>query len=53
MGEGFRLSENLFVIPVDMDNRIAEDIAREAAIRIVELCEKVGQEREVVKKEGD
>ena len=46
MGENYRIGENLFVIPVDMENRYVEDIAREAALRIVEICEKVGQEHE-------
>lgn len=53
MGETFRVGDNLFVIPVDMENRSVEDIAREAAIRIAELCEEVGREREANKKEGD
>ena len=35
MGENYRIGENLFVIPVDMENRYVEDIAREAALRIV------------------
>ena len=42
MGENYRIGENLFVIPVDMENRYVEDIAREAALRIVEICEKGG-----------
>ena len=53
MGEIMRVGENLFVIPVNMENRFVDDIAREAATRIAELCEQVGREREVCKKEGD
>ena len=53
MGETFRVGDNLFVIPVDMENRLVEDIAREAVIRIAEFCEEVGRGREANKKEGD
>ena len=53
MGENIRVSENLFVLPVDMEGKSVDDIAREAAKRIVELCDQVGREREASKKKGE
>ena len=38
MGENIRVSDNLFVLPVDMEGRSVDDIAKEAAERIVEIC---------------
>ena len=40
MGENIRVSDNLFVLPVDMEGRSVDDIAREAAERIVEMISK-------------
>ncbi len=50
MGENIRVSDNLFVLPVDMEGRFVDDIAKEAAERIVEICDRVGREREASKK---
>ena len=39
-------SENeIYVIGVDMDNRSPEEIAKDAALQIVELFDKIAQER--------
>ena len=42
--------ENIFVLPIDMDNRTVEDIAREAALRIVDVCDQIAKQREMEKK---
>ena len=46
MGKSVQVGENMFVLPVDMENRSVEDIAREAASSILEVCEQVGRQRE-------
>lgn len=45
MKENIQMSENIFVLPIDMDNRSVEDIAREAALRINDVCEQVAKQR--------
>jgi len=50
MSEDIQMGENLFVLPIDMDNRSVEDIAREAVLRINEVCDQVAKQREAEKK---
>ena len=50
MGKFFQSGENIFVLPVNMENRPAEDIARDAALSILEVCEQVGRQREAERK---
>ena len=50
MGKSFQVGENMFVLPVDMENRPVEDIARDAVSSILEVCEHVGRQREAEKK---
>lgn len=50
MGKFFQSGENIFVLPIDMENRPAEDIARDAALSILEVCEQVGRQREAERK---
>ncbi|ETP70864.1 hypothetical protein UYO_3196 [Lachnospiraceae bacterium JC7] len=46
MGKGFQVKDNVFVMPVDTENRSAEDIARDAVISIMEVCDQVARQRE-------
>ena len=39
MNKNIQVGENMFVLPIDMNNRTVEDIAREAALRIVDVCD--------------
>ena len=41
MSKNIQMGENTFVIPLDMDNRTVEDIAREVALRIIDVCDQV------------
>ena len=50
MSKNFQVSENAFVLPIDMENRSVEDIARDAAASIIDLCDQVGRQREAEKK---
>ena len=50
MGKNFQVGENLFVLPIDMENRSVDDISKEAALRIMEVCDQVGKQREAEKK---
>lgn len=50
MSENIQMGENLFVLPIDMDNRSVEDIAREAVLRINDVCDQVAKQREAEKK---
>ena len=50
MGKSFRVRENVFVLPVDMENRSAEDIARDAVASIMDVCDQVGKQREAERK---
>ena len=45
MNNNIQMKENVFVLPIDMDNRTVEDIGREAALRIVEVCDQVAKQR--------
>jgi hypothetical protein len=35
------MDENIFVVGVDMDNRSAEDIAKEATLKIAEITDQL------------
>ena len=50
MCKSYQVRENVFVQPVDMENRASEDIARDAVTSIMEVCNQVGKQREVEKK---
>ena len=52
MGKSFQVRENVFVLPIDMENRSVEDIARDAASSIVEVCDQIGRQRDAEKKES-
>ena len=39
MGKNYQMRENVFVLPVDMENRSAESIAR---LKMVLICSKWG-----------
>ena len=53
MNKNIQVGENMFVLPIDMENRTVENIAREAALRIVDVCDQVAKERGVdIEKEG-
>ncbi|MBO6113546.1 MAG: hypothetical protein J6P57_00665 [Lachnospiraceae bacterium] len=47
------MNKNIFVIPIDMDNRTVEEIAKDAAVKIIditdELIEKQKMSEEVKK----
>ncbi len=45
MKENIQVSENMFVLPIDMDNKSVEEIARVAALRINEVCEEIAKQR--------
>ena len=45
MKENIQVSENMFVLPIDMDNESVEEIARVAALRINEACEEIAKQR--------
>lgn len=45
MSKNIQMGENTFVIPLDMVNRTVEDIAREAALRIIDVCDQVAKQR--------
>lgn len=51
MNKNIHVGENMFVLPIDMDNRTVEDIAREAALRIVDVCDQVAKQRGIDMKE--
>lgn len=51
MNKNIQVGENMFVLPMDMDNRTVEDIAREAALRIVDVCDQVAKQRGIDMKE--
>ncbi len=40
------LNKSIFVIPVDMENKSIDEIAKEATIKIIDVVEQVGKERE-------
>lgn len=50
MGKSYQVRENVFVLPVDMENRSVEDIARDAVASIMEVCDQVGKQREAERK---
>lgn len=50
MGKSYQVGENMFVLPVDMENRPVEDIARDAVASIMEVCDQVGKQREAERK---
>ena len=45
MSKNIQMGENTFVIPLDMDNRTVEEIAREAALRVIDVCDQVAKQR--------
>jgi hypothetical protein len=45
------VNDNIFVIGVDMDNKSAEDIAREAALKIIGITDQLVVKQEAEKKE--
>ena len=51
MNKNIQVGKNMFVLPIDMDNRTVEDIAREAALRIVDVCDQVAKQRGIDMKE--
>ena len=53
MGKSYQVRENVFVLPVDMENRSAEDIARDAVASIIDVCDQVGKQREAERKAGE
>ena len=50
MGKSYQVRENVFVLPVDMENRSVEDIARDAVASIMDVCDQVGKQREAERK---
>ena len=50
MGKRYQVGENMFVLPVDMENRPVEDIARDAVASIMEVCDQAGKQREAERK---
>ena len=50
MGKSYQVRENMFVLPVDMENRSVEDIARDAVASIMDVCDQVGKQREAERK---
>ena len=53
MNKNIQVGENMFVLPIDMDNRTVEDFAREAALRIVDVCDQVAKQRGIDMKEDE
>lgn len=54
MNENIQMGKNIFVLPIDMDNRSVEDIAREAALRINDVCDQVAKQRGIdIKKDSE
>ena len=53
MGKSYQVRENVFVLPVDMENRSAEDIARDAVASIIDVCDQVGKQREAERTAGE
>ena len=41
------------MLPIDMESRSDEDIARDAVSSIVEVCDQIGRQREAEKKERE
>lgn len=41
------MSNNIYVLNVDMENRNVEDIAQDAAVKIVEVFDKIIKEQEI------
>ena len=52
MKENIQVSENMFVLPIDMDNKSVEEIARVAALRINEACEEIAKQRGICLENG-
>ena len=53
MNKNMQVGENMFVLPINMDDRTVEDIAREAALRIVDVCDQVAKQRGIdIKNDG-
>ncbi len=50
MEKSFQKRKNVFLIPLDMENRPVEDIARDAVTSIMEVCDQVARQREAEKK---
>jgi hypothetical protein len=50
MRKTFQVRENVFVLPVDMENRSVEDGARDAVTSILNVCDQVRKQQET---EGD
>lgn len=46
MGKNYQMRENVFAPPFDMENGSAENIARDAVSSIMEVCDRVGKQRE-------
>ncbi|MBE5863427.1 MAG: hypothetical protein E7295_11335 [Lachnospiraceae bacterium] len=46
-----QIGKDIVVIPVNMENRSIEDIAREAALRIIEATDSMAKQRKMEKKE--
>ena len=41
------------MLPIDMESRSDEDIARDAVSSIVKVCDQIGRQREAEKKERE
>lgn len=51
MLEDVTMNDNIFVIGVDMENRSAEDIVREAALKIIGITDQMVAKQKAEKKE--
>ena len=47
------MSENIYVIGVDMENRSAEDIAREIALKISDLTNQLIEKQKIEKQQKE
>jgi hypothetical protein len=47
------MNNNIFVIGVDMENKSAEDIAKEAALKIIGITDQLIAKKEAEKKQND
>jgi hypothetical protein len=47
------MNDNIFVIGVDMENQSAEDIAKEAALKIIGITDQLIAKKEAEKKQKD
>lgn len=53
MNENIQMDKNIVIIPVEMEHRSIDEIAKEAALRIIEATDTIAKQRETGIWNGD